>query len=231
MSGRMCGRTALTSSPEELREVFGLDEAPAIAPHYNVPPSQLLAAIRTPGKLEWLRWGLVPFWAVDPKIGHRLALARAETVCATAAFRDAVRRRRCLVVVSGFYEWQRTAKNTSRPFFVRRADSSPFALAGVWDKWVSADGEVVESCAIVTAPAKPPVDAVHGRMPLVLGQKAWSAWLDRTTSDVGELLAAPPDGLAALVAFPVSPYVNDPRHDDPRCLRMDPAGQQAALFP
>jgi len=223
----MCGRTALTSSPEELQEVFGLDETPELAAHFNVPPSQPVAVIRTPGKLEWLRWGLVPFWAEDAKIGHRLVLARAETVYTAAAFRDAIRRHRCLVVVSGFYEWKRETRTASKPFFVRRTDGLPFALAGVWDKWISPDGEIVESCAIVTAPAKPPLDAIHGRMPMILDRAAWLPWLDRATGDVSGLLRGASDGL---LAFPVGPYVNDPRHDDAQCVRMDPGGLQRELF-
>jgi putative SOS response-associated peptidase YedK len=227
----MCGRTALTASPEDLRELFGLDETPHVVPHYNVPPSQPLHAVRvmrggTRRTLELLRWGLVPYWADDPKIGHRLALARIETVATTPAFRDAIKRHRCLIVVDGFYEWKREGKKTSQPFFVRRPDGAPFALAGVWDRWVSADGEVVESCAIVTQPARPPIDVIHDRMPLVLEKDAWDRWLDPQLADVTALLAPrSPD----LVLHSVSPRVNDPRNDDPQCVEpSDP--EQKTLF-
>jgi putative SOS response-associated peptidase YedK len=235
----MCGRTALTASPEDLRVAFGLDEAPRIAPHYNVPPSQPLYVIRaatssTGGgaaerKLEALRWGLVPWWAKDQSMGHKLALARLETADKTPAFRDAIRRRRCLVAVDSFYEWQRHGKKASLPFVVRRADGKPFALAGVWDRWVSKDGEVIESCAIVTQPARPPVDAIHDRMPLVLSPARWAQWLDAGTTSAEALapLLAPqaPD----LVAYAVSTHVNDPRHDDPACQEPSPV-QQQSLF-
>jgi putative SOS response-associated peptidase YedK len=227
----MCGRTALTAKPEDLREIFGLTEEPRIVPHYNVAPSQPLAVVRvvrgaTGRTLESLRWGLVPFWADDPKMGHKLALARVETVATTPAFRDAVRKHRCLVVVDGFYEWKRDGKSKSQPFFFRRPDGAPFALAGVWDRWVSKDGEVIESCAILTQPARPPVEAVHARMPLVLPREAWDRWLDRSDQDLAALLA-PRD--AELVAYSVSPYVNDPKHDDAECVKpFEP--EQTSLF-
>jgi len=228
----MCGRTALTATPAELRELFGLTETPDVSPHYNVPPSQPVAAVRAlrdrPGRrLEMLRWGLVPPWAQDPKIGHKLTLARVETIATTPAFRDAVRHRRCLVVVDGFYEWQRRGKQPSLPFFVRGADSRPFALGAVWDRWVSPDGEVIESCAIVTQPARPPVDAIHDRMPLVVERESWEAWLSGSLTEpdrVAELLRTREP---ALIAYLVGPRVNDPRHDDPSCILRAPTEQQS----
>jgi putative SOS response-associated peptidase YedK len=223
----MCGRTALSTSPDDLREAFGLDESPPLIPHYNVPPSQPVAVVRVlrndPGrKMDALRWGLIPAWAKDKKLGHKLTLARIETVATTPAFRDALRRRRCLVVVDGFYEWQRGAgneKKKSQPFFVRRADKAPFALAGVWERWVSSDGEVVESCAVLTQPARPPVDAVHDRMPLVLEREAWDRWLDPALVEANAIAHLIEPASPALVAYPVSSHVNDPRNDDAACLK------------
>jgi putative SOS response-associated peptidase YedK len=228
----MCGRTALTASPEDLRAAFCLEERPPIGPRFNVPPSQPVAVLRTPEKssprkLELLRWGLVPAWAKDVRIGHRLALARSETVATTPAFREAVRRRRCLVVVDGFFEWQRAGKHPSQPFFVRRADHGPFALAGIWERWVGRDGEVVESCAIITQPARPPVQAIHDRMPIVLEREAWEHWLDPELNHAEALEPLLQPRQPALIAFPVSCIVNDPRHDDPRCL--EPAAPPAQL--
>jgi putative SOS response-associated peptidase YedK len=240
----MCGRTALTTSPEDLREAFGLAETPNLVPHYNVPPSQPLAVVRVlrhdrshptaaPGTrtMDLLHWGLIPAWAKDRKLGHKLALARVETAATTAAFRDAVRRRRCLVVVDGFYEWRRNAARAGRsqPFFVYRTDAGvkrlPFALAGLWERWVSSDGEVVESCAILTQPARPPVDAVHDRMPLVVERESWDRWLDPAITDRAaiEPMLAPQS--PALLATPVSPHVNDPRHDDPACMQPEEPAQ------
>jgi putative SOS response-associated peptidase YedK len=179
-------------------------------------------------KMELLRWGLIPAWAKDRKLGHKLALARVETAATTPAFRDALRRRRCLVVVDGFFEWKRS-DGKSQPFFVRRGDGAPFALAGVWERWVSGDGEVVESCAILTQPARPPVDAVHDRMPLVIEREAWDRWLDPALTDATGIEPMLEPRSPLLVAYPVSPHVNDPRHDDPGCLeRQDPV--QGTLF-
>jgi putative SOS response-associated peptidase YedK len=231
----MCGRTALTASPEDLREAFGLDEVPALGVHYNLPPSSPVAVVRVMRgagrrRLELLRWGFVPRWARDPKIGHKLALARGETVASTGAFRDAFRERRCLVAVDGFYEWRRQGTAPSAPFFVRRGDRRPFALAGLWSRWVSAEGEVIESCAIVTQAARPPVEAIHDRMPLVLEPAVWDRWLDPRLTDpasLGSLLAA---RSPELIAYAVSPYVNDPRHDDAGCLEPAPEPAQRSLF-
>jgi putative SOS response-associated peptidase YedK len=219
----MCGRTALTADPDDLREALGLTETPRLMPHYNVPPSQPLAVVRdamnaSERRLELLRWGLVPAWADDVKIAHRLTLARVETVATTRAFRDAVQRRRCLVVVSGFFEWRREGKRPSQPFFIRRADNAPFALAGVWERWISKDGEIVESCAIITQPARPPVEPIHNRMPLVLERDAWGRWLDPQRMDSNALRALLEPRAPELVAYAVSSRVNDPRHDDPACL-------------
>jgi putative SOS response-associated peptidase YedK len=226
----VCGRTALTASPEDLREAFGLEETPELAPHYNVPPSSTVHAVRVlksrPGRrLEALRWGLVPPWAADPKIGHKLSLARVETVVTAPAFRKAIRTRRCLVAVDGFFEWKRAGTKASRPFLVRRADGKPFALAGVWERWTSSDGEVLESCAILTQPARPPVDAVHDRMPLVLEPAAWTDWLDPRVVDPHAVEALLRIREPELVAFAVSRRVNDPRFDEPSCLEPDPEGQ------
>jgi putative SOS response-associated peptidase YedK len=231
----MCGRTALTASPEDLREAFGLAETPRqFTPHYNVPPSQPLNVVRvlrgSSGRsLELLRWGLVPRWAEDAKIGHKLALARIETAATTAAFRNAIRWRRCLVAVDGFYEWRRDGKRQSVPFFVRRIDGRPFALAGIWDKWVSKDGEVVESCAILTQPARSPVDAIHDRMPLVLDADLWDRWLDPALTDTTAIAPLLEPCSPELIAYRVGPLVNDPRHDEPGCLEpAEPA--QGSLF-
>jgi putative SOS response-associated peptidase YedK len=223
----MCGRAALTATREDLREAFGLDEAPDLPPRYNIHPSQLVSVMRAPGKLELLRWGLVPAWARDGKIGQKLALARLETIASKPAFREAARHRRCLVVVSGFYEWQRAGTKASIPFLFRRSDERPFTLAGVWDRWVSRDGEILESCAIVTQAARPPMQAVHDRMPVVLEREAWSRWLDPSLPvSEATLEGHGPD----LVGFAVGSHVNDPRHDDMECMRAAGEPVQRELF-
>ena len=227
----MCGRTALTAPAEDLREAFGLDETPIFAPHYNVPPSLPVNVVRVlrgsnGRRLEPLRWGLIPFWAHGSKVAQKLPLARVETVASSPAFRESIRKRRCLVAVDGFFEWMREGKKTNRPFFVRREDKKPFALAGVWDRWVSKDGEVVESCAILTQPARPPVEAVHDRMPLVLEPADWDRWLDTSLTEVTDFAPLLAPRSPELFAYEVSAHVNDPRHDDARCVEPAPHEQR-----
>lgn len=218
----MCGRAALTANPDDLREAFGLDELPPVSPHYNVPPSQPLAVLRTRAQgrraIELLRWGLVPRWARDAKPSHKLALARSENIMASSAFRDAVRRRRCLVIIDGFFEWRREPSGHKTPFFVRRPGGEPFTLAGVWERWASRDGEVIESCAIVTQPSRPPVAAIHDRMPVVLERDEWDRWLDPASGEDQALQAMLEPHEPLLVAYSVGSVVNDPRNDDARCL-------------
>ena len=234
----MCGRAALTASPEDLREAFGLDETPEVAPHHNIPPSHPLSVVRVlraqdtssaKRKLESLRWGLVPSWAEDPKIGHKLALARVETVATTPAFRQAIRWRRCLVAVDGFYEWRRDGK-ASQPFFVRRGDGELFALAGLWERWVSRDGEVIESCAIITQPSRPPVDAIHDRMPLTISKNDWDRWLD-PDAPIDEGLLRGHGDLDRIEIREVSRLVNSIRNNGPELIEpAEPEPEQATLL-
>jgi putative SOS response-associated peptidase YedK len=178
-------------------------------------------------RLEPLRWGLVPFWADEPKIGQKLALARVESILTSPAFREAIRKRRCLVAVDGFFEWMRDGKSKSRPFFARRADHKPFALAGIWDRWVSKDGEIIESCAILTQPARPPINAIHDRMPLVLEPGAWDRWLDASLMDDRTIVPMLEPRSPDLVAYEVGTQVNDPSHDDASAIEPAQRRQQA----
>jgi putative SOS response-associated peptidase YedK len=220
----MCGRTALSTPPDELREFFQLESAPDLSPRYNIAPTQPIPIIRQavdrPGRrIELLRWGLVPAGSIGASAGAPLINVRRESLASRPPFREAFRRRRCLVVVDGFFEWRREGKHTNQPYFIHRADKKPFALAGLWEKWVSRDGEVIESCAVVTMPAAPPVDPIHDRMPLVIPAESWSAWLDPHAADphlLEPLLhPAPPTDL---VAEAVSTRVNSPVHDDIECI-------------
>jgi putative SOS response-associated peptidase YedK len=225
----MCGRTALTAKPEDLEAAFGLVEVLDFAPRYNLAPSQPTAVVRVPGKLEWLQWGLVPSWADDRKIAHKLALARSETAFATPAFRDAIRKRRCLVIVTSFFEWQRAGRTGAVPFLFERSDRKPFALAGVWDRWIAKDGEVVESCAILTQKAAWPIDTVHDRMPVLMDREAGARWIDAATEE-GEARALLAPRLPELRVVSVGLQVNDPRNDSPAC-HVPALPAQAALFP
>jgi putative SOS response-associated peptidase YedK len=212
----MCGRAKLTTPPEVLRDLFALREVPDLAPHYNIAPTQLLAVIRRPGELEQLRFGLVPPWARDVTEGNRFLNARSESVARIAAFKKPFRERRCLVVVDGFYEWSHEGKK-KRPHVIRLKSGEPFALAGVWGSWTSrADGEVVESVAILTAPATGVVTPLHDRMPIVLDPATYAAWLDPAEASPERMLT--PARLGELEAVPVGNAVNNPKNDGPECL-------------
>lgn len=220
----MCGRYTLTCAPEELREEFGIAEVPAaLGPRYNLAPRQdapVIARSRAGEKrLRMLNWGLVPWWADDPRIGGRAINARAETVATRPAFRDAFRERRCLVPADGFYEWLRAEGGKSgQPYRFRRADGRPFAFAGLWERWRAADDEVLDSFTILTRPATSVVASIHDRMPVILQGADRELWLDPDTPPerLEALLAA--ESAEPLAADAVSTLVNSPANDGPECV-------------
>ncbi|MBX3028188.1 SOS response-associated peptidase [bacterium] len=218
----MCGRFTLTSPPTRLRDRFRLAAVPdALVAHYNIAPSQpvLVIANRSRRLLRPARWGLVPGWAMDPSIGHRLINARAETLARRPAFRGLLERQRCVVPADGFYEWRRAGRGGRQAFYLRARDGEPLALAGLWDVWRAANGEPLASCTIITVPANGVVAPIHDRMPAVLSAAAVDAWLDpapAAAAALAPLLAPAPD--EHLIAIPVSSRVNKPEHDDPSCI-------------
>jgi putative SOS response-associated peptidase YedK len=217
----MCGRATLSTPPEDLRELFELDEMPPLIPRYNIAPTQPIAVIRQPHRLELLRWGLIPAGTTDQAKAPRGINVRVETVARVPAYRSSLRARRCLVIVDGFFEWQRSGK-LKKPFLIQRPDRKPFALAGIWDRFVTADGEVVESCAIITRDAPQPIAWLHDRMPLILPPEQWAPWLDSKNREAEALLH--PEAPEGLVIRGVSTLVNNPDNDDPRCIEPAPEG-------
>jgi putative SOS response-associated peptidase YedK len=223
----MCGRTTLVTPTPDLRQAFGLDEVAELPQRYNIAPTQPIAVIRQPRRLEVLRWGLMLPDA--PARGPGINV-RVETVARAPAYRDAFRQRRCLIIVDGFYEWQRREK-LRQPFAIRRADGRPFTLAGIWNPYVTSDGEVVDCCAIITGPATGVVAPLHDRMPLIVPPAAGATWLatDTRTSDLFDLMTA---DATALETYPVNPLVNSPLNDVPMCIeRADAAPATLPLFP
>jgi putative SOS response-associated peptidase YedK len=214
----MCGRATLSTSPEDLREFFGLDEAPDLPPRFNIAPTQPIAVIREPHRLELLRWGLV--LPGGQRHGAQGINVRVESVARAPAYRDSFRKRRCLVIVDGFFEWQRREK-VKQPFLIRRKDGKPFALAGIWERSTTTDGEVVDSCAVITGEAKGAVTELHSRMPLIVPVTGYARWLDPGGADLADLLIPTANGL---VTYPVSTLVNSPANDDPRCIEPAAAG-------
>ena len=232
----MCGRFTLTSTPEELARRFGLDETPSLAPRYNIAPGQPVLAVRRSDagggrRATSLRWGLVPSWSQTAEIGAGWINARCESVAEKPAFRDAFRARRCLLPADAFYEWAQRG-DFREPHRLALPGGGLFAFAGVWERWRAHDHALLESWAIVTAPASPGLRALHDRMPLVLPDDAWDAWLDPEQHDLAALQALlARGGDPGFVAHPVSTRVNSVRFDDPACAApVAPAPRQPTLF-
>ena len=213
----MCGRYAFFSPAEAVKRTFALDDFPVMEPRYNIAPTQPVPVLREiePGRREvaMLHWGLIPSWAREKSVGNRMINARAETLAERPAFRVAFRRRRCVVLADGWYEWQAVASG-KQPWFIHSRDGAPMGLAALWESWRDpAGGEPVDSCAIVTTDALGPLADIHHRMPAVLPAAQLELWLDPRRQDVAELsgMLGPRDP-AAFSARPVGRRVNDPRN-------------------
>jgi len=224
----VCGRYAFFSPAEAVRRVFGVKQTPRLEPRYNIAPSQRVPVVRQVAagdrQLVMLHWGLIPSWARERSIGNRMINARGETLSERPAYRRAYRRRRCLVLADGWYEWQ-PGISGKQPWFISARDREPLGLAGLWESWQDpAAGEVIESCTIVTTGAAASIEDIHGRMPVVLPDEAFGPWLDPSEEDVAALARwlAPCDP-ARLVAWPVGRRVNDPRHEGPDLIEALPA--------
>jgi len=211
----MCGRYELHTHPAAVALAFGLSQAPALAARYNIAPMQTVPIVRVNAagdrELMQVRWGFVPRWARDPGIGARMINARAETLHERPAFRNAFQRHRCLLPATGFYEWRR-GPITKQPMRIARVDDQPFGMAGLYERWLSPDGEVLDTCAIVTTEANRLLRPLHDRMPVIIAPEHYARWLDAADPDVSDLLA--PSGEEALRAHPVSTRVNAVRNDD-----------------
>jgi len=217
----MCGRFVGFRSIEQLKPYFPIDEATCEASaNYNVAPTQeILAITRTDGKnvLSLFHWGLVPFWAKDTKIGYMMINARAETVATKPSFREAFKKRRCLILADGFYEWK-GEKGEKQPMFITLPDQAPLAFAGLWETWHSkeAPDEPYRSCTIITREAAGVMKELHHRMPVILATDAYASWLDPDNGvqePLTEMLQK--KALIDLVYYPVTKQVNSVRHNEP----------------
>jgi putative SOS response-associated peptidase YedK len=222
----MCGRVRLSSDVSEIKLVFSIPPhrpTPNFPPSWNAAPTDLLPVVRYDRRagersLDLLRWGLVPFWAKDLKVGFANINAKAETVDTKAAFRDAFQRRRCLFPVDSFYEWKKTATG-KQPYAVALADRRMMALAGLWENWHSPAGEWVRSFAIVTTRPNELCAELHNRMPVVLQPKSWPAWLGEETADAGHLKTLlGPIPADEMTCWPVSQRVGNVKNNDPTLI-------------
>src|SRR4051812_30295235 len=178
-SMRMCGRFTQRKPAERVKREFRLEEAPSIEARYNIAPTQDVLAIRRRDdgdEAVFLKWGLIPSWAKDASIGAKLINARSETVSEKPSFREAFKKRRCIIPADGFYEWQRTG-GKKQPFFFQMRDERPFGFAGLWEKWRGEDGQMLETCTILTTEANEVLRPVHDRMPVILHTEDYELWL------------------------------------------------------
>jgi putative SOS response-associated peptidase YedK len=224
----MCGRYRLSRRKQVVEEYFesaSQEEEEDWTPRYNIAPTQPVATVRQVGTsriLSAMRWGLVPSWASDISIGSRLINGRSETVLEKPAFRDSFRTRRCLIPADGFYEWKKSGKER-RPFHFGMKDGSLFAFAGVWDRWKSANGQVLESCSILTTAPNELLEDLHDRMPVILPPRHYRAWLAAPAAEaerLAELLV--PFEASIMNRYPVSSLVNKPQNEMPECAMEVP---------
>jgi len=222
----MCGRFSLHSPEETLLNAFAIEPgaslvpARALAPRYNITPSQAILIVRacsTGRELVLVRWGLVPGWSKEARPKYSTINARIESVADKPTYRGAFHRKRCLIPADGFFELQRK-KDKKIPHHMRLQDQSVFAFAGLWEHWEGED-ESFDSCAIITMPASGVMQTVHSRMPALISPEHYDTWIDRGITKAPEILSQLDSPLSAqLEAYPVSNYVNSPTHTDARCI-------------
>ncbi len=220
----MCGRFTLTVDTGQLQETFSwLNISGDIKPRYNIAPSQPIAVVPNDGKkrLDFFVWGLIPSWAKDPQIGTRLINARSETLAQKPSFRAAYRRRRCLVLADGFYEWRKEPGSKSKtPMYIQMESRDPFAFAGLWESWHSSDGSEVLSCTIITTEPNSLLKRIHNRMPVILPRDGYNRWLDPEEREPAQLVdLLQPYPAEEMIAYPVSRLVNSPNNENPACIQ------------
>ncbi len=225
----MCGRYTVTR-PSDLLTELGVETTEPLSARYNVAPTQKVPVVRaTPGvmpgegesarELTILRWGLIPFWAKDIKIGNRMINARSETVATKPAFRNSLRRKRCAILADGFFEWKKMEDGKKQPFHIHLKDHKPFVFAGLWDCWSKGPIDPIESFTILTTRPNEKVAELHNRMPVILTPEAIDLWLDPTVDDANRLVKVlEPYAAEEIEFFPVSKLVNRPSNDVPQCV-------------
>lgn len=217
----MCGRFTLVKVAQ-LYERFQLEEENySLRSRFNIAPSQEIPVILKQGgqnKLAFYKWGLIPSWSKDPAVGTRLINARAETVDTKPSFKQALLQRRCLIPADGFYEWKKAGRRKI-PYRFTLKDGGLFAFAGLWDRWVGPDGQVVNTCTIITTAANPLVEPLHSRMPVILAKEEEGLWLEESLTHVPLLKSLLKPYPAELMrVYEVDPLVNSPQVDDERCI-------------
>ena len=218
----MCGRFTLTADQDSFEDRFSLTRFDlGWVPSFNIAPTQEVLTVTNDGsenRPELMRWGLVPSWAKDPKIGNRMINARSETLAEKPSFRTAFKRRRCLIPADGFYEWKREGK-AKKPMLITANPGGLFAFAGLWETWKQPDDSWLLTCAIITTPANEFMKSIHDRMPVILPRESEASWLDPEEQDTAMLseLLLPYDS-DRMEAYEVSTLVNSPRNNFPEVI-------------
>ena len=218
----MCGRFTLTADQDSFEDRFSLTRFDlGWVPSFNIAPTQEVLTVTNDGsenRPELMRWGLVPSWAKDPKIGNRMINARSETLAEKPSFRTAFKRRRCLIPADGFYEWKREGK-AKKPMLITVNPGDLFAFAGLWETWKQPDDSWLLTCAIITTSANEFMKSIHDRMPVILPRESEASWLDPEEQDTAMLseLLLPYDS-DRMEAYEVSTLVNSPRNNFPEVI-------------
>lgn len=221
----MCGRYSLYADLTTLLERFDIDEVTfskeEYSPNYNVAPSHQVVAVVNDGtknRLGMLRWGMIPPWAKDEKIGYKMINARAETAAEKSSFRNAFKKKRCLVVADSFYEWKKTT-DRKIPMRIKLKSGEPFAFAALWESWKAPDGKQVNTCSILTTQPNELMGSIHNRMPVILSKEDEEIWLDPKIQNPDELKSVlKPFDASQMEAYEVSDKVNSPKNNGPELL-------------
>jgi len=221
----MCGRYTIIVSIDELMMRYFIEEGMSVPfhrPRYNVAPGQMVMAVINDGsrnRIGELKWGLVPSWAKDEKIGYMMINARAETLTEKPAFRKLIARKRAIIPADSFYEWKRAADGSKQPMRIMLKNETTFSMAALYDTWQSPDGRKISTCTIITTSPNELMQNIHDRMPVILKPEDEAAWLNRNEPEIGDLLemlkAYPAEEMKA---YPVSPLVGNVKNDNEACI-------------
>jgi putative SOS response-associated peptidase YedK len=224
----MCGRFTQRKPASDVAKAFELVDVPELFPRYNIAPTQDVPIVRLGDDerrhLSLVRWGLIPFWAKDAKIGSSMINARSDTVAEKPAFKKSFLTRRCLIVADGFYEWRQTGGPKKQPFYIKLKSDQPFAFAGLWDRWKHG-ATPIESCTIITTEPNELMATLHDRMPVILPPDSYALWLDPAVQEperLQPLLCPFPSN--EMTAYPVSTVVNNPRNEQAECVARTEVG-------
>ncbi|MDR4886952.1 SOS response-associated peptidase [Fredinandcohnia sp. QZ13] len=222
----MCGRFTLFAEFDDILNRFDIEttiEQDLYIPSYNIAPSHSVLSVINDGRrnrLGYLRWGFVPSWAKDDKIGYKMINARAETLAEKPSFRHAFKHRRCLVIADSFYEWKKGADKSKTPMRIKLSSDELFAMAGIWERWNSPDGNALYSCSIITTTPNELMKDIHDRMPAILRKEDEKLWLNPSLDDVSKISdLLKPLAAEEMEAYEVSSLVNSPRNNSPNVIQ------------